>query len=100
MDGKRKFQQGLSPKRSNPSRPRNWQEFFDLARSLRLPDDFLAERGDTPPQKRRLFARHAINVGSAIFLTYVRDGGASRRELDTQPRERTVPNRRAIRERT
>ena len=35
-------------------RPASWQEFFDLADRLEVPDDFLSERGDAPPQKRRL----------------------------------------------
>lgn len=36
-------------------RPDSWNDFFDLVKSLNLPDDFLADRGDTPPQKRKLF---------------------------------------------
>ncbi len=36
-------------------RPESWQEFFDLADSVEFPDDFLANRKDTPPQKRKLF---------------------------------------------
>jgi antitoxin VapB len=36
-------------------RPESWQEFFDLADRIAVPEDFLAERADAPPQKRRLF---------------------------------------------
>ena len=36
-------------------RPESWQDFFELMKTIDVPDDFLAERGDTPPQKRRLF---------------------------------------------
>lgn len=37
------------------ARPESWEEFFDLADKARVPDDFMAERGDKPPQKRKLF---------------------------------------------
>ena len=30
-------------------RPESWQDFFELTRSIDVPDDFLADRGDTPP---------------------------------------------------
>lgn len=36
-------------------RPESWREFFELVKSLNLPDDFLASRRDEPPQERRLF---------------------------------------------
>jgi antitoxin VapB len=36
-------------------RPDSWQEFFDLADTLDIPEDFLSNRPDTPPQKRKLF---------------------------------------------
>ena len=36
-------------------RPESWEEFFDLLKTLEIPDDFLADRDDRPPQKRRLF---------------------------------------------
>lgn len=36
-------------------RPESWQDFFDLTKTIDVPDDFLADRGDTPPQKRKLF---------------------------------------------
>jgi antitoxin VapB len=36
-------------------RPESWQDFFDLTDSLDIPEDFLANRRDLPPQKRKLF---------------------------------------------
>jgi antitoxin VapB len=36
-------------------RPESWQDFFDLTDTLDLPDDFMADRRDKPPQKRKLF---------------------------------------------
>ena len=36
-------------------RPESWQELFHLLDSLELPEDFLTERDDRPPQKRKLF---------------------------------------------
>jgi antitoxin VapB len=36
-------------------RPDSWQDFFDLTRTLDIPDDFLSNRRDSPPQKRKLF---------------------------------------------
>lgn len=36
-------------------RPESWAEFFDLLKTLEIPDDFLADRDDRPPQKRRIF---------------------------------------------
>jgi len=36
-------------------RPESWEEFFELADNSGVPEDFLAQRGDRPPQKRRLF---------------------------------------------
>ena len=36
-------------------RPDSWQDFFDLVDSLDIPEDFLSDRGDAPPQKRKLF---------------------------------------------
>ena len=36
-------------------RPESWRDFFQLVKTLDLPDDFLADRKDTPPQKRNLF---------------------------------------------
>jgi len=35
-------------------RPETWDDFFDLVRETNLPADFMADRGDTPPQRRRL----------------------------------------------
>jgi antitoxin VapB len=36
-------------------RPDSWEDFFQLAESLDIPDDFLSNRRDSPPQKRKLF---------------------------------------------
>lgn len=36
-------------------RPDSWQDFFDLADSGGVPEDFMSDRRDTPPQKRKLF---------------------------------------------
>lgn len=36
-------------------RPESWDDLFRLMDSLDVPKDFLANRGDTPPQKRKLF---------------------------------------------
>lgn len=36
-------------------RPDSWQDFFDLTATLDFPDDFLSNRRDPPPQKRKLF---------------------------------------------
>jgi antitoxin VapB len=36
-------------------RPESWRDFFQLVKTLDLPADFLADRKDTPPQKRDLF---------------------------------------------
>ena len=36
-------------------RPETWKDLFSLMDSISLPKNFLAERGDSPPQKRDLF---------------------------------------------
>jgi antitoxin VapB len=36
-------------------RPDSWDSFFELARKTEIPDDFLANRTDGPPQERQLF---------------------------------------------
>ncbi|SPF36442.1 Addiction module, SpoVT/AbrB protein [Candidatus Sulfotelmatobacter kueseliae] len=36
-------------------RPDSWRDFFDLTDDLQIPEDFLSNRRDTPPQKRKLF---------------------------------------------
>lgn len=36
-------------------RPDSWQDFFALTDSIDFPDDFLANRRDAAPQKRKLF---------------------------------------------
>lgn len=33
----------------------SWHDFFDLTSTLDIPDDFLANRRDPPPQIRKLF---------------------------------------------
>jgi antitoxin VapB len=36
-------------------RPESWQDFFALTSTLNIPEDFLSDRKDSPPQKRKLF---------------------------------------------
>lgn len=36
-------------------KPGTWDDFFALAKELDVPDDFLADRDDAPPQERDLF---------------------------------------------
>jgi antitoxin VapB len=36
-------------------RPESWQDFFDLMKTIDVPEDFLEDRQDAPPQKRKLF---------------------------------------------
>jgi antitoxin VapB len=36
-------------------RPESWSEFFDLVKTVDVPQEFLRDRGDQPPQKRKLF---------------------------------------------
>ena len=36
-------------------RPESWQDFFELADTIEVPERFMAERGDRPAQKRKLF---------------------------------------------
>ena len=36
-------------------RPASWQDFFELMDTIDVPEDFLADRQDMPPQKRKLF---------------------------------------------
>jgi antitoxin VapB len=33
-------------------KPESWQDFFELMKTVDVPDDFLADRKDTPPQTR------------------------------------------------
>jgi len=33
-------------------RPGTWQEFFELADATDIPEEFLKDRGDEPPQER------------------------------------------------
>jgi antitoxin VapB len=36
-------------------RPESWQDFFALAKTASVPEDFLSDRKDAPPQERELF---------------------------------------------
>ncbi len=36
-------------------RPDSWKDFFELTKSLEVPENFLTDRRDRPPQRRRLF---------------------------------------------
>jgi antitoxin VapB len=36
-------------------RPESWGDFFVLLKTADVPEDFLSDRGDAPPQKRELF---------------------------------------------
>jgi antitoxin VapB len=36
-------------------RPESWKDFFELVKALEIPEDFLTDRNDQPPQKRDLF---------------------------------------------
>ncbi len=36
-------------------RPESWKDFFSLLAATDVPEDFLSDRNDAPPQKRKLF---------------------------------------------
>lgn len=36
-------------------RPESWQDFFELVKTIDFPEEFLNDRGDAPPQKRKIF---------------------------------------------
>jgi antitoxin VapB len=36
-------------------RPESWDNFFELTRQANIPEDFMSDRQDAPPQKRDLF---------------------------------------------
>ena len=36
-------------------RPESWAGFFELMKTVEVPEDFMADRWDVPPQKRELF---------------------------------------------
>ena len=36
-------------------RPESWDDFFEMMKSIEVPADFLSDRGDSKPQKRKLF---------------------------------------------
>jgi len=35
-------------------RPESWDDFFEMMKNIDVPSDFLADRDDAPPQKRKL----------------------------------------------
>jgi len=36
-------------------KPESWDDFFELLKTIEVPEDFLSDRNDAPPQKRKLF---------------------------------------------
>ena len=36
-------------------KPHSWDDFFELIKTVQVPEDFLADIPDLPPQKRKLF---------------------------------------------
>jgi len=36
-------------------KPGNWSEFFELIKDLEVPEDFMAERDNEPPEDKELF---------------------------------------------
>jgi antitoxin VapB len=36
-------------------KPESWRDFFELLNTIEVPEDFLSDREDHPPQKRDLF---------------------------------------------
>jgi antitoxin VapB len=36
-------------------RPESWEDFFELMKTIKVPEYFLSDREDLPPQKRKLF---------------------------------------------
>jgi len=36
-------------------RPESWEDFFEFMKDVTVPDDFLTDRADQPPQRRKLF---------------------------------------------
>jgi len=36
-------------------KPESWDDFFDFMETVNVPEDFLSDRNDAPPQKRKLF---------------------------------------------
>ncbi len=36
-------------------RPNSWEDFFELMKAVDVPEDFLVDRQDAPPQNRKLF---------------------------------------------
>jgi antitoxin VapB len=36
-------------------KPGSWEDFFELIDSIEVPEDFMSERDNEPPQERNLF---------------------------------------------
>jgi len=36
-------------------KPGSWEDFFELADSMAIPDDFMSDRNNKPPQERDIF---------------------------------------------
>jgi antitoxin VapB len=36
-------------------RPDTWEDFFEMMKTIDVPSDFLTDRGDARPQKRKIF---------------------------------------------
>ena len=36
-------------------KPGTWDDFFDLLKTVEIPEDFMVEREDSPPQERDIF---------------------------------------------
>jgi antitoxin VapB len=36
-------------------RPESWVTFFELTGQVKVPEDFMSDRGDRPPEERELF---------------------------------------------
>jgi len=36
-------------------RPESWQDFFELMKTIDVPEGFLTDRQNAPPQKRKMF---------------------------------------------
>jgi len=37
------------------SKPDNWNDYFELTKKLEIPDDFMCDRDQSPPEDRELF---------------------------------------------
>ena len=36
-------------------RPESWSDYFELMKTIEVPEEFMSERGDAAPQKRQIF---------------------------------------------